>query len=394
MRFKYSLIIAELFMGLALGTGYLTSYRFSDTFGISEIFYISFVFFMILKYGKKLINFKNNFFGLFSLYFFLIVWIVAPISTFLFKLFINDAPGSAPIYIMSFIFASVLYLITFNAIILNVLNMRIVTFVFFCSFVLLNVFIGSPLDYVVVGELSRYTGGANNPNQLGFYGTTLLLMLLMYADRLKAIAIAIVCSIVLLSRSDSFALSIFVLIVSYIFFSLFRISKFSNSLNLCYYFLLAFSFIFLLIYFRADDIQYIWESADEGNARINLYINSIKSIILSPFFGFGIGSFSGLNGPFEGWEAHNTFLDLAMQFGIIFPFIIYLILFKAVIRSIENKNFIFTSFLIAFIVNSLFHFSGRHFNFWIELSIISGYLYLDSARLNKKSNLSHMNIKF
>jgi hypothetical protein len=391
MTSKYSLFIAELFLGLALGTGYLTSFRFTDTFGISEVFYIFFVSIMIIKYGKKLIAFKNHFFGFFSLYFVFNIWIVAPIVTLLIKLFMHDVLGSAPIYIISFMFASLLYIIMFNAIIVNVLNMQVVTTVFFLSFVFLNLFIGSPLKYLDVSDVSRYSGGANNPNQLGFYGTSLLFMLLMYVGRLKVILIIIVCSIVMLSRSDSFALSLFTLLVAYIFLSLFNFSKISTKLNLYLYCLIFILFGLSLLYFWSKDILLIWESADEGNARVELYINSIRAVFSSPLFGLGIGSFSGLNGPFEGWEAHNTFLDLAMQFGVVFPFIIYLIFFKSVFHMIANKSFLLSSFLIAFIVNSLFHFSGRHFNFWIELAIISSYLYLNPGNLNQIRNYAHPN---
>jgi hypothetical protein len=341
---------------------------------------------MILKYGKKILTFKDNFFGFFSLYFVLHVWILAPILTFIIKILLPDALRSTPIYIISFMAASIIYIIMFNAIVANVLNMRVVTIIFFCSFVLLNFFIGSPLGYLDAGDVSRYSGGANNPNQLGFYGTTLLLMLLMYVGRLRILLILIVCSIVMLSRSDSFALSMFTLLVAYIFLLLFNIPKISRVLNLLFYFIIIILFGFLLLYYWGGDILSIWESADEGNVRVTLYINSIQAVFTSPLFGLGIGSFSGLSGPFEGWEAHNTFLDLAMQFGIFFPLIIYLIFFKSVFYSVINKQFLFASFMIAFIVNSLFHFSGRHFNFWIELSILSAYLYLNTGNLYKRRN--------
>lgn len=377
---KKPFYISELFLGLGLGTGYLTSLRFTDSFGISEIFYVCYFIFLIMGFGSKLLTFKRDVFGLFSIYFLISALLVAPILTSIVNFYLLDVVGSSPKYIISFAFSSILYLITYNAIILGKLNMQIVAVVFFISFISINLLFGSPYEHLSVEVVGRYNGGANNPNQLGFYGTTLLLMLLMYTNRMKIISILMVCAIVMLSQSDSFLLSVFVLIISYIFLLTFDFPKLPRIENINLYIFLIILSVSFAILFYGDIILEIWEKADEGDARISLYRNGIEAVLLSPIFGLGIGSFAGLNSPLEGWEAHNTFLDLAMQFGIILPCLIYLILFAAIYDSIRDRRFIFSSFLLAFVVNSLFHFSARHFNFWIELAVISSYIYFNSKK--------------
>ena len=122
----------------------------------------------------------------------------------------------------------------------------------------------------------------------------------------------------------------------------------------------------------------MWISADEGNLRVSLLINALKATAVSPLFGFGVGSFSGIDLPFKGIEAHNNFLDLAMQFGFIFPSIVYLVMISAMVKSIGLKDYILAAVIAGYIVSGLFHFSARHFIFWLELGLLLHYLYLDT----------------
>ena len=98
----------------------------------------------------------------------------------------------------------------------------------------------------------------------------------------------------------------------------------------------------------------------------------------------GAGSFSGIFNPFEGMEAHNNALDLSMQFGILFPITIYFIMLTALIKSINRRDHLLASIITAFLVSGLFNFSARHFIFWLDISFLFQYVYLNVK--NFKSN--------
>ncbi|WP_144462012.1 O-antigen ligase family protein [Siminovitchia fortis] len=72
--------------------------------------------------------------------------------------------------------------------------------------------------------------------------------------------------------------------------------------------------------FSFDNIMGIvkdfFEESSNGEHRILLWINSIKVWLYSPIVGLGPGSFSG-NQLFQGTEAHNTFLQVLTQGGIL-----------------------------------------------------------------------------
>ena len=109
----------------------------------------------------------------------------------------------------------------------------------------------------------------------------------------------------------------------------------------------------------------LWDSADEGGKRIMLIESGIESLLISPFIGLGFGSYAN-NGISYGWESHNTFVDLALYFGLVFSVITYLIYAMSAINALFLKmplGFLF----IAFIVSTMFHFTGRHYFFWFQL---------------------------
>lgn len=108
--------------------------------------------------------------------------------------------------------------------------------------------------------------------------------------------------------------------------------------------------------------------------------NAFLASVRSPLFGFGAGSFSGIFGPFNGFEAHNTFLDFAMQFGFIYPLMIYGIMVAALFHLLKRRQFLVAAFVVGFIESGLFHFSGRHFTFWVELAVFWYYAFAGVGR--------------
>ena len=96
-----------------------------------------------------------------------------------------------------------------------------------------------------------------------------------------------------------------------------------------------------------------------------LWRNSLAAIQHEPFFGLGPGAHSGFNGPFEGEEAHNTFLDWGTQTGIVGLSLLLAYsswIFYTVARC---RNPSITGMLLAVGLFSMFHFTLRQPIFWL-----------------------------
>jgi hypothetical protein len=70
-----------------------------------------------------------------------------------------------------------------------------------------------------------------------------------------------------------------------------------------------------------------------------------------------------------------------MQFGVIVPIILYYIILAALVKSIKNSDPLLASIIAGFFIISLFHFSGRHFSFWLQVGFLFQYLYPGSKNL-------------
>lgn len=96
-----------------------------------------------------------------------------------------------------------------------------------------------------------------------------------------------------------------------------------------------------------------------------LWRNSVAAILHEPVFGLGPGAHSGFNGPFEGEEAHNTFLDWGTQTGIVGLSLLLAYsswIFYTVARC---RNPSITGMLLAVGLFSMFHFTLRQPIFWL-----------------------------
>jgi len=128
-------------------------------------------------------------------------------------------------------------------------------------------------------------------------------------------------------------------------------------------------------------------NSDDINVRLGLLKNSAKVLIDQPFLGLGAGYFSGIENPYQGMGAHNTFLDFAIVFGLPFAVFIYAILFTFLYQSFWKNNKFIVITTVGLIVFSFFHFIGRHFIFWIILSIMAYEILYKSRTSNNNENL-------
>jgi len=360
----------EIFLGLGLGLGYLTSLRFTDLIGVPEILILISIFFLFLKNKQVFFLYNKNFENFIKIYFFFALFVQLPVMTLTTSI-ITDY-NSNPIYILSFIMGGMLTFLLINAVQFREFDFSKVTLFFFFSFVISNLI--TFIFFPSLTESYRYEGGADNPNQLMFYASSLTLLLLIYHKKLSIIGIPIVIWIVLQTKSDAYFFTLYMTILFYFLFILFFHSKHKFSIKVIFFLICFIILSFIVINIYADELSEIWFAADEGGGRIMLMLNGMDVIKSSPIVGWGAGSFSGYL-PFGRFEAHSTPIDLAMQLGLIFPIILYCIMFVAMFKRLKEKEYLVAAFILGFIASGFFHYTARHFTFWVELSIFYSYAF-------------------
>jgi hypothetical protein len=370
---KVSPLKTEALLGIALGAGYLTSMRFMGLIGISEILFLIVILSLIKKNFLTLFKYEKNGESILKAYLLLSIVLVLPAVTAGTYFFSSKAAGILPEYVLSYIAGGLLTFLLLDAIRKNQINPQNLTIWFALVFILTN-FI-SIFMYPLAYEDARYTGGASNPNQLSFYASALSLFLIMYQRKLFILIFPMIVFIMLKTRSDAYNLSLVMVAFIYVYLKILHSKKISQAGNIIFHTLIALIALYVLMDLYEEMILDIWMSADEGNARRSLMWNGFMASIQSPIYGWGAGAFSGLDGPFQGSEAHNTFLDLSMQFGMLFSITIYILFFSSLLLFMKRHDYLAAAFIVGFIASGLFHFSGRHFTFWVELSIFLYYIF-------------------
>ena len=215
------LFAVETLLGIGLGVGYLTSLRFIGKVGLSEILILISIIILFSKNYKVFFIYKRNLENFIKGYILFILILQLPLIT-LTTYAITDY-NSDPKYVVSFIMGGVLAFLLSNASQFNEFNFSKLTLSFFYVFVATNlitfIFFPSLLD------VPRYTGGAENPNQLAFYGVSLSLLLIIYQKKLSIIAIPIILWILIQTKSDNFLLTVYLTIIFYLIFIFFFIQN-------------------------------------------------------------------------------------------------------------------------------------------------------------------------
>lgn len=115
---------------------------------------------------------------------------------------------------------------------------------------------------------------------------------------------------------------------------------------------------------------------NQVNVRYALWHNALSAISRSPVVGLGPGAHSGICGPFNGKEAHNTLLDWGTQAGVL-GLIILLAYGGSIFYHVARQgDVVLVGMLISLGIFSMFHFTLRQPIFWI-IPLLA----LDLARL-------------
>lgn len=245
--------------------------------------------------------------------------------------------------------------------------------------------IGRVFQYV---PIYRYMGTFNDPNQLGFYVFSLLLILnVIYTKISKTMPFYIdlmVISLVALSASTS----IFLGMVSYY---LIKFTMWYFRLNRKYKFI----FIAVISITTAITIDFVdftnpnipmiervlikLEKFDNNYGETTYYANltiieerGIDRLLYNPLiilYGSGQGGYGRFESAIIGQEIHSTLPSILFYYGII-PFILFGLWVKENIQNIDLKNIII---IFPLILESFFLLNERQFNFWFII-ILLGYL--------------------
>lgn len=372
MRYSAYNLIAVIF-GFAFGIGHLTSLRFAGPIGLSEILVGGGIFLLASVILRMQLPIYPDFFRSIAIFLGFLIVLVAPLVTAITYFFSDFSDNIFPEYILSFIASVALMLLFRTGALADAINFRLLAIVFVLVFSLANVYAAlfSPSDIV----FTRFHGGANNPNQLLVYIYSAAIFVALYARRYVLYALPILVYWGIQSGSDAFALSVVMGVGFFLFFVVSGyISRGTNVHASSLVFFIALFIVLILPFFDISFLSDDWSAADEGGLRGVLLKNGLLAAAHSPVLGNGVGSFSGILTPFEGKEAHNTFVDFAVQFGFPFAICIFFIQGYAAFQALRRDDFLLSVLFIAFMLTSLFHFVGRHFVYWAVLGVALAYI--------------------
>lgn len=214
----------------------------------------------------------------------------------------------------------------------------------------------------------RFRGWAQNPNQVALYVLCGIILVLSGA-RQCAFSIAVFPALFAfgyLSKSDALLAALLAFMAAGIFMAVAPFGTFRRRVP---WMLLA--LVILYIPFRArwhGLLASMWAAADNDSARLHLYSHGIDawlSSVPSFLFGFGAGSYSGLDTAFQGAEAHNTVIDALTVGGFPMLLAVYLFPMAGIFLSYRQGRVFEFGALSALIVFTLFHYVARQPAYWL-----------------------------
>lgn len=216
----------------------------------------------------------------------------------------------------------------------------------------------------------RFTAGAANPNQLALYlaAAAMLVTLICSSRVLVAAFLLFALFFGVKARSDAF---LALVVVSAAIWALSVIVPRRRFLAL------AAPLCGVLTVGAIWGSEWIfsflgeqWEEADEGGARVALYVNGLRAWLSTPasfLIGNGAGSFSGLTGPFQFDEAHSTPIDILSIGGVLGLALFYYFPLKAILIFYNREQKVIFAVACGLMAFSLFHFVGRHPIYWFTV---------------------------
>jgi O-antigen ligase len=349
-----------------------TNVRFSDSIGVSEILagiYLSVRFLSIYILGIV----SNR-----SLWGFFFIFLLILLFGSMFSLLSNKNVLLRDL--AAYLYCFILVVTAYDNLIRSkyMVTFFSLSFIFVSSAYLLVTEVSSHFIPSFMYENFRLSGLSANPNQLALLVLVTFCYLLSFGKELLSskwlIGALYVFYIYIALRTVSEALLIslflgvaFLGVANYVRFSLrnFYYFSFSSAAIICFFAVLSY---FTIKYFNFFDVLFDAVNINnQGSDRFILWFNGVESIKDSPLLGNGPGAHSGFYGPFEGVEAHNTFIDMLSQVGLIGTIVFFIFTFYLYHKGslVDNASSFFI--IIVLFSFSFFHFVLRQPLFWFCL---------------------------
>jgi hypothetical protein len=369
VKSDYLKLILSTILGVACGAAWMTNIRYYRI-GISELFF--FIFFIILFFINKVDFFKikKNLLSIVKFFLFFLLFLIAPYKTFFENLY-----GLLPENLIIYHFSFFLFFFTLIALKKKIIDLNLVSLIFAIIF-LFTLFFYLFIDNVIFEIKKRldetFLGLSNNPNQISFYLLSLLFFLSFGNKYFFFYFFLVLFILSFYFQSDAFLLSSISIVISFLFFYL-KIFFLRKKKAVIFFSLIMFLIILMSLNFT-QILTFAIKYFEGSETRILLLKNGLLSILNSPLLGNGVGSFSGYQAPFEGYEIHNTFLDFASQFGFFFLLLVCGVMLLSLYLMIVKNNFLSAASLVGLLVFINFHYIGRHFIFYVILAILCNYI--------------------
>lgn len=360
--------VLEILFGIALAMILFDRFRWEDRIGLGEVLLAISLYISILLISFNFQNIRIRNIGdiwalLLILFFFICMLPITLVNHFHYSIFGTSLIGLLA-YLICFSFLFFISLLNLNY---HLIGRVTVLLVILFSFL-----------YMADGDswrgttTFRYTASSDNPNRLAIYLLSCLAIISQSSARsvYKFLSFITICGLTYLTLSDSSFLGIAALFLSYILFTAYH-SKY------IFPFFLLIGFLFSLFIFSNFDAIYrffidLWNEASVSDYRFNLMLNGIPAWTANPasiILGNGSGVFSGFAGPYQGWEAHATPIDLLSIGGIILFSLFYVPIVFSIYQFQKHGKFFAASALIALVILLTFNYAGRHPIVWFVVYI-------------------------
>lgn len=230
----------------------------------------------------------------------------------------------------------------------------------------------------------RFTGWANNPNQLALYmvGMPFLGIYLMRRTRrlwrklAHLLAIAVLVAVGLATQSDALRVA-WAASAAGLGAYLWLRGLFWRRHRLLYvpYVIIPVAVVGVLVVADpgariAQQVTQMYEDQGaQGSVRISLWLNGLRVMGESPLVGFGPGFYSGIGNPFSGQEAHNSYIDWGTNSGLLGIALHFALLAWAAVRILRARTHSLLGLLLALIVFSSFNLTFRQPLYWFLLAL-------------------------
>lgn len=114
----------------------------------------------------------------------------------------------------------------------------------------------------------------------------------------------------------------------------------------------------------------LYEQTGQGDIRLTVWLNGLRALAESPIVGWGPGAFSGLNRPFEGFEAHNTLIDWGASTGSLGLAMHAALWAYCAWRALSVGALPLFAAVIAMVIDSMFGYNLRHPVYWLLFTMV------------------------